>query len=231
MPRRSDETRRRILASAYKLYYREGFQRTGVDEVAAAAGVTKRTLYNHYPSKDDLIAGVLEAQAEFAPAEIRRWCGDRSASPEELVHRIFEGLRRWARMPDWRGSGFTRAAMELAWAPGHPARQAAAAQKRAIEQMLAEVLAAAGAAAPARNARELALLIEGANALRLVHGNEAWFDTAEAAALALVRSPQGPISRGESTDSEAAQTCPAPPPPRTAATVSSAPVARSAATR
>lgn len=73
MPRYPSETRRRILESAYKLFYREGFQRTGVDEVAEAAGITKRTLYNHYPSKDDLIAGVLEVQADFAEAEIRRW--------------------------------------------------------------------------------------------------------------------------------------------------------------
>lgn len=40
-------------------------------------------------------------------------------------------------MPSWHGSGFTREAMELAWAPGYPARRAAAAQKQSVEQMLA----------------------------------------------------------------------------------------------
>jgi AcrR family transcriptional regulator len=187
MPRRACETRRRIVESAYQLFYREGFQRAGVDAVAETAGVTKRTLYNHFPSKDALIAEVLEAQADLAGAEIRRWCGQDSATPEELVGGIFAGLRRWARTPGWHGSGFTRAVMELAWAPGHPARWAAAAQKQSVEQMLAEALAGSGAASPARLARELVLLIEGASVLRLIHGDEAWFDAAEAAALALAR--------------------------------------------
>lgn len=128
MPRSATETRQRILASAYLLFYREGFQRSGVDAVAEAAGVTKRTLYNHFPSRDALIAAVLEAQAELAGAEIRRWCRKGSETPEELVGDIFAALRKWAATPGWRGSGFTRAAMELAWAPGHPAREAAAAQ-------------------------------------------------------------------------------------------------------
>ena len=89
-----------------------------------------------------------------------------------------------------------------------------------MEQILAEIMTAAGAAAPARNARELALLIEGANALRLVHGDEAWFDTAEAAALALVHSAQELISRGDAKDNKAAESCPASPPPDTASTAS-----------
>jgi AcrR family transcriptional regulator len=187
MPRSADETRRRILDNAYRLFYREGFQRAGVEAVAEAAGVTKRTLYNHFPSKDALIAAVLEAQADLAEAEIRRWCGEGSMTPEDLIGGIFAGFRRWAQMPGWRGLGFTRAAMELAWAPGHPARRAAAVQKQAVERMLAEALARAGAADPERLARELVLLIEGANALRLIHGDEAWLDAAEAAALALAR--------------------------------------------
>lgn len=187
MLRNSDETRRRILERAYHLLYREGFQRTGVDAVADAAGVTKRTLYNHFGSKDALIAAVLDAQADLASAEIRSWCGYGAATPNELIHRIFDGLRLWAQSPDWRGSGFTRVVMELAWAPGHPARNATAVQKQAIEDVLAEVLANAGAADPPRLARELVVLIEGANALRLIHGEDVWYDVAETAALALAQ--------------------------------------------
>jgi AcrR family transcriptional regulator len=38
-------TKRRIIDAAYGLFYRSGFARTGVDDIAEAAGVTKRTLY------------------------------------------------------------------------------------------------------------------------------------------------------------------------------------------
>lgn len=189
MPRSSEDTRRKILASAYGLFYREGFQRSGVDAVAEAAGVTKRTLYNHFPSKDALIAAVLRDQARLAEAETRRWRPDRMRDGAALVRHLFGALRGWAERPDWRGSGFTRAALELAWAPGHPARSAASAHKTAVEGLLAEALADSGTADAARNARCLSLLIEGALALKLIHGDPGYLDAAEAAALALIATP------------------------------------------
>jgi AcrR family transcriptional regulator len=57
--RSADETRRLILENAYQLFYRHGFARVAVDAIAARAGVTKRTLYYHFRSKDDLLAAVL----------------------------------------------------------------------------------------------------------------------------------------------------------------------------
>ena len=58
MPRHAERTRRRILDAAYELFYRKGFARVGVDEMAAFAGLTKRTLYYHFKSKDELLAAV-----------------------------------------------------------------------------------------------------------------------------------------------------------------------------
>src|SRR5438105_10580733 len=52
----------RILAAADKLFYEQGIRAVGVDTIAAEAGVSKRTLYNHYPTKDDLIAAYLTAR-------------------------------------------------------------------------------------------------------------------------------------------------------------------------
>lgn len=188
MPRDSAETRERILKGAYALFYREGFERTGVDAVASAAGVTKRTLYNHFGSKDELLAEVLAGQARHAAEETRRWCGDEPRTAEDLVRAVFSGLRDWSQSPDWRGSGFTRAAMELAWAPGHPVRHAAAIQKSAVERALSDALRNTRAADSDGISRALVVLIEGAMALRLIHGDEVWFDVAEAAAQALVKS-------------------------------------------
>ncbi|TMJ24875.1 MAG: helix-turn-helix transcriptional regulator, partial [Alphaproteobacteria bacterium] len=52
MPRSGEPTRRRILDAAYKLFRRKGFTRVSMDDIAAATGVTKRTLYHHFTSKD-----------------------------------------------------------------------------------------------------------------------------------------------------------------------------------
>jgi AcrR family transcriptional regulator len=53
------ETRQHIVDAAYESFWRAGFARTNVDGIAARAGVTKRTLYSHFRSKDDLLAAVL----------------------------------------------------------------------------------------------------------------------------------------------------------------------------
>src|SRR5678816_3428725 len=62
MPRPSEPTRARIVQAASALFYNEGIRRVSVDEVAAKAGLTKRTLYYHFKSKDDLVAAYLAAR-------------------------------------------------------------------------------------------------------------------------------------------------------------------------
>jgi AcrR family transcriptional regulator len=53
------EIRRRIIDAAYGCFWRSGFRRTSVDKIAEQAGVTKRTIYSYFRSKDDLLATVL----------------------------------------------------------------------------------------------------------------------------------------------------------------------------
>jgi len=52
-------TRKRMLEAAYELFYRHGYARVSVDQIGDRAGVTKRTLYDHFRSKDELLAAVL----------------------------------------------------------------------------------------------------------------------------------------------------------------------------
>ena len=186
MPRSSEATRRRILDAAYELFYRRGFSRVGVDEVAELAAVTKRSLYYHFKSKDELLAAVLDLQHELSFAHIRkyedRYCGD----PDEIVSVLFSELARWSEKPGWAGTGFTRVAMELADLPGHPARGAARRHKAAREAWYAEILAKAGVASAPERAREIALLAEGATALILIHGDRSYADAAARAAKELL---------------------------------------------
>ena len=62
MPRNAAQTRDRILDAANRLFYGEGIRSVSVDAVAEKAGVTKRTLYYHFKSKDELIAAYLESR-------------------------------------------------------------------------------------------------------------------------------------------------------------------------
>ena len=73
MARSSDPTRARILAAANKLFYAEGIRGVSVDAVAEKAGITKKTLYYHFRSKDDLVAAYLAARDQPNLELFKRW--------------------------------------------------------------------------------------------------------------------------------------------------------------
>jgi len=187
MPRPAANTRRRILDAAYELFYRKGFNRVSVDEIAAASGLTKRSLYYHFNSKDELLASVLELQHELALARIRKHEDRYRGDPDESLAILFSELAKWSAKPGWTGPGFTRMVMELADLPGHPARAVARRHKAEIERWYAEVFAKAKAQSPSECARQVALLVEGAAVLILIHGDRSYADTAARAAKRLVR--------------------------------------------
>jgi len=187
MPRSAERTKRRILDSAYELFYRKGFSRVGVDEIAALASVTKRTLYYHFKSKDDLLAAVLDLHHMLALARIRKYEARYSGNADDFITVLFSELARWSAKDGWTGAGFTRLAMELADLPGHPARTVAKRHKAAVTAWYVEMLSKARVASPLEHAREIALLAEGASALILIHGDRSYAETAARAAKRLVR--------------------------------------------
>jgi AcrR family transcriptional regulator len=192
VPRSPEPTRKRILDAGYALFRRRGFARVSMDEIAAAAKVTKKTLYYHFKSKDDLLAAVLEAQHHLAFAAFRTF-GDRLAgSPEAIIDTMFAELAVWADTPRWAGSGFTRLVVELADLRGHPARTIARRHKAMLEAHFADVLAKAHVPCARKRAREIWLLSEGAISLMLVHGDRSYASAAaEAAKRLIARRPPG----------------------------------------
>ena len=187
MPRNGKTTRERILAAAYRCFYQEGFQRVSVDSIAAEANVTKKTLYYHFPSKDALAGAVLEDQTEHSLGLIKEALASDETDPVQAVRKIFEHMRNWARRSGWCGSGFTRIALELAELPGHPARVAAKAHKRLVEDTLAHKLEQQGTPQPNMLARQIVMLIEGALVLMLIRGNYKYAEDAANAAEVLIR--------------------------------------------
>lgn len=188
MARKKTQTRARIMDASYTLFRQRGFTRVNVDELAAAASVTKRTLYNHFASKDALLEAVLEAQHALAFAAFQTFGRGLRGSPEEIVRSFFLELKKWSGMPKFAGSGFTRLAMELADLPGHPARRIASRHKRLLEAHLVNLLDAAGLPDAKMRGRQIWLLSEGVIALALIHGDKSYCSAAEEAAMALIAS-------------------------------------------
>jgi AcrR family transcriptional regulator len=174
------------LEAAYKLLYRGGFSRVSMDSIALSAGVTKRTVYYHFDSKDSLTAAVLERQQTRALSLIRKWVGKSERHPSEFVLKLFRELEKWASRPIWLGSGFSRLTMELADMPGHPARVAAHRHKKSVEDWVADELATLGVADEGRTARQIVLLLEGSVTLTLIHRDCAYIRAAGEAAVRLL---------------------------------------------
>jgi AcrR family transcriptional regulator len=187
MPRPAGPTRQRILDAAYRLFRQRGFGRVSMDEIAAAARLTKRTLYHHFRSKDDLLADVLRAQDALALQAFRTFGDKLSGSAEAIVAGLFRDLAVWADRPRFLGSGFTRLVIELADLPGHPARAIARRHKAKLESCLAELLAESGILRAKELARVVWLLSEGAISLILVHGDRGYAAAASDAAMVMVR--------------------------------------------
>jgi AcrR family transcriptional regulator len=174
------------MDAAYILFRRRGYTRVNVNEIAAAASVTKRTLYSHFASKDTLLEAVLEAQHAMATAAFQTFGGKLNGTPEKIVRSFFRELMRWSGRPRFAGSGFTRLAMELADLPGHPARRIASRHKRILEDHLVDVLVRARLPDARRRARQIWILSEGVIALAMIHGDKSYCAAAEEAALALI---------------------------------------------
>lgn len=189
----AEGTRKTIMEAAYAQFRRKGYYRVSVDEIAAAAKVTKRTLYYHFESKDGLLEAVLKSQHETVFRQFQDFGLRPGAEPAQVVATIFAELAAWSAKPGWAGSGFTRLAMELADLPGHPARKVARHHKAVLEGHLAQTLADGGAAAPRDLARSIWLLLEGAMVLTLIHGGRSYVDAAACAARELVGKGQWPV--------------------------------------
>ena len=108
MTRHGNATRERLLREAYGCFYREGFARVSVDAIAAAAEVTKKTLYYHFASKDELVGAVLERQGDYALSVVESALTVTAEEPAIAVREIFVQLAKWASRPRWHGAGFTR---------------------------------------------------------------------------------------------------------------------------
>ena len=181
-------TRERIISAAGKLFYGEGIRAVSMDAVAEKAGVTKRTLYYHFTSKNDLVAAYLHGRDQPNLALFQRWFAGTEGGLATKTRGMFTNLAQAARHPKWKGCGFLRTTAELANMPGHPAVTVGAARKKKIEAWLREVFEAEGMACGLPLARQVMLLLDGSFSAALLHRDPSYMETAGEAAYSLVKA-------------------------------------------
>lgn len=173
--RRGRGARERILGASQQLFRDQGINRTGMDQLCAVAKVSKRTAYQHFATKDELIAEYLR---RFDP-DVMAGVFDRTdLTPRERLLAAFDMSPSMALCP------YIAAAVEL-HDPRHPASQYAREHKIAVAARLTETARDAGAADPQQLGEQLALLLDGAAARTRVLDRDC-FPTAAAIAAVLI---------------------------------------------
>jgi AcrR family transcriptional regulator len=193
--RRGTVTRRLIIEAADALFYGEGVRGAGVDAIAKRAGVTKRTLYYHFASKDELIAAYLEARDQ--PTLQRLKNAMRAKDLASSVRALFKLVGSSGILPTWKGCAFIRVVHELAGQPGHPACVLARRHKKGLEQWFEEQIEAAGISKADERARELLVLMDGAITQMLTHRDPIYAEAALRAALVCLGLEGRPRARSK----------------------------------
>lgn len=166
-----------IALVAAGLFYREGIHVVGVDRVAAAASVTKRTLYRYYPSKDALIAAALRRAPKIRfPTE---------GSPRDQILGSFRTLIAFVQDNGYRGCPYIIASAELT-DHDHPARVIVQDLARRRRSWFRERAAEARAVDPELLSEQLDVLFDGALAGAAKRGEIAPAEAALLAAEALL---------------------------------------------
>ncbi|MBB4930082.1 AcrR family transcriptional regulator [Lipingzhangella halophila] len=152
---------RRVLDAASELFYREGLHAVGVESIAQAAGVTKKTLYDCFGSKDELIATYLRRRDGNWRAWLVDFVDRNADTPADKLLAVFDGIAYWQQTKNARGCAFINALAELPEDSG-PARTAIHDQKRWMIEYLTGLVAQAGHPGPETLGRQLFLLQEAA---------------------------------------------------------------------
>jgi AcrR family transcriptional regulator len=176
-PTAKAEMQERILDTTDRLFYRQGIRIIGVDTIAAEIGISKRTLYNYFPSKDDLIVAFLSRR--LRPIEAS------DGPPAEQILADFDRLERAMRKEGYRGGPFMNAVAELA-DPTHAAHKIAVAHKEKRRTLFRNLLKELHVADPDTLATQLMILGEGAVAQAMVHGDPKMARAAREAARVLL---------------------------------------------
>ncbi len=190
-PAKKQPMKERILDTAERLFYGAGIRATGVDTIAAEVGISKRTLYNHFPSKDALVAAYLK-RGFFTQHPSER-------PPVEQILRTFDRLEKGFAAKDFRGCRYVNAVAELG-EDDRAARKIAVDFKETRRLWFRERLIAIGVKDAEQLATQLALLVDGAIAMAMVRGGDPSMARAAASAARVLLASAGiDVSDGSPT--------------------------------
>jgi AcrR family transcriptional regulator len=151
--------RERLLRAAAELFYAEGVTTVGVERLCRAAGVSKRSMYQLFETKDELVA---ESLREFGGREVATYFepADAHPTPRGRILHVFHRLEQQAGSPGFHGCPFVNTAVELHDAE-HPASAVARRFKRQLTVYFEQQARLGGARDPQTLAAQLTIVFDG----------------------------------------------------------------------
>ena len=177
----------RILDTASALFYQRGIRSVGVDLIADEAGTTKKTLYDRFGSKDELVAAYLSRRADewvtFLTEHLERHAPE--PGPQRVLA-VVDALEQWLRGQD-RGCAFVNAYAEIG-GTDHPGNAVIRQDKRYMRDLFVRLVDEAGAPVPGAVGAQVHLVYEGAIVSRAAGDMREAYDEARAAMTRLLAS-------------------------------------------
>lgn len=153
--------RQQIIAAAYKVFYESGFHAAGVDRLLANTGISKRTLYKHFRSKEELIAATISHYQQETFNALAAELGKRAKDPKQKILEIFRLKKEAFEQGDFTGCFATNAKLEFEGK--HPIiEQSCTTYVRSVEGYIGALCQEAKIPNPKAAASKLVMLLQGA---------------------------------------------------------------------
>jgi AcrR family transcriptional regulator len=158
-----NNTRTKILETASRLFYEQGYHLTGINQTIAEAGVAKASFYYHFSSKEDLCVAYLEKRHQdwfnWLRVEV-----EKSEEPLARLLGLFTFLELWLANNDFRGCAFLNIMAEFP-SPDHRIRQLVVDHKDTLQDYITQLINSLDISASGNNSAHLVntiyLLFEG----------------------------------------------------------------------
>ncbi len=136
--RSDNNTRTKILETASRLFYEQGYHLTGINQAISEAGVAKASFYYHFSSKEDLCVAYLEKRHQDWFGWLQDEVGQ-SKEPLERLLGLFTFLEWWLANSDFRGCAFLNITAEFP-SPDHRVRQLVVNHKDVLQAYIEQLV-------------------------------------------------------------------------------------------
>ena len=188
MPRKIS-VEEKILWTARRLFCRVGIHATGIARIIEESGVSRRSLYTHYGSKENLLKAVFEAEANMWFRWFDSDLPTMECAPIDRILALFDLMQDWFGSDDFFGCVFINAVAEHEKSNGW-IQEIANGHREKINAKLQSMVAESGARDPEIVTEKLSLLIDGTIVTAMVTGNGEIAHIGQLAAADILRSAQ-----------------------------------------